>query len=186
MRVVFKVTTFMKSTLETVKSVMVSIYTNIMKYIKINKCYIYRFLVGWFILQIIIESTGWTTEILISEILKVERSRLDNFYGLSIFIVVLLPEFMLQMLVLVLYILRCNIDTYNKYSIYIRFFIVVLLGYWSYIMEFNSYHPVLGPLIEDHPYQTPFIIVYHMIHIALYICALYIWNRFIDNRNSKP
>ncbi len=172
----------MKRTLNVIRKVMVDVAIRAVRYIKSNKCYIYRLLVGWFIWNVILNYSQWVVAILLDEVFRIKASKSDIFYFGSFTIVILMPEFLAQVLLLLWYIIGCKPYLRDKYGDIFRLFGLLFVFYWSYLSTFDFSKEIIGYLMSKHPYQTPFWIIFHSMHIFLFMFVLYLWEKFWDDR----
>ncbi len=142
-------------------------------------CYIIHFLIAWAILDMVIDYTNWLAEVIIERILEIKPAKRRLFYGFSHFFFILLPEFIFQMLIVFWYVLQCNKDLFAKYRKVLKIAAMYFLFYWAYISS-PWLSKEVRAMMEEHPYQTYFSIVYHAFHTFLFIVALYFWHKFWD------
>ena len=157
-------------------------FVRIIKFIYKSKCYFYRFLVGWSMLIIILSYSQWIVSVMLERIFKIQLSKADFFYSSSFTVVVLLPEFLIQMLLVLWYIVGCEYNLRDKYKNIFRVCALLFLLYWSYLSTFDNSKMIIGYLMEKHPYRTPFRIIFHSVHIILFMVILHLWEKFWDEK----
>lgn len=146
-----------------------------------NGCYVYRVIVAWSLWEILSSMMYWSVVTFMEEVLEIEpMAKRDIFYGIGFFAFITFPAFLIRLLILLWYVMRCNGRLYRKYRFEMKIVAFVLLIYWCYVSDFDASNLLVGSMIEVRPYWTPFSIIYNTIQIALYMVALYFWENFWD------
>ena len=147
-----------------------------------SRCYIYRFVVGWFLLIIVVNHTSWIVEKLLFDVLHIKVTRIRYIVdSMSIFLFILFPELLFQIVIILRYVARCKEVVYRRYRSDLKLAAFVLLVYWGYLSSFNELLPIIGPLVEVFPNRVPFAIIYHFAHVALFMILIYFWEKIWDS-----
>ncbi len=154
----------------------------IVSFIMRSRCYIYRLVVGWFLLIIVVNHTSWVVEKLLFDVLHIEVTRIRYIVDrMNIFLFILFPELLFQIVIILWYVVRCKESVYRRHRSDLRLAAFMLLVYWGYLSSFNELLPVIGPLVEVFPNRVPFAIIYHFSHIVLFMILLYFWEKIWDS-----
>lgn len=146
-----------------------------------NGCYVYRFVVAWSLWEILSSITHWSVMTFMEEVLKIKSTaKPDIFYGIGFFAFITFPTFLIWLLILLWYVIKCNDRLYRRYSFELKIVAFALLLYWCYVSHFDVSNLLIGSMIEVRPYWTPFSIIYNSVQIALYVVALYFWENIWD------